>query len=153
GMLSSVAIIDATAKSIAASGPKIPRVIDPVMRAKGGHALLADDAAAALKKLLIVGAAVVTPNLPEAEALTGRRITTVAEMDAAVPVLRQLGADAVLLKGGHLEGDHIVDLLITKADLIRFEDARIKTTSTHGTGCTLASAIAVSLAQGINLKE
>ena len=152
GMLSSVAIIEAAGAALAASGAGIPRVVDPVMRAKGGQALLADDAAAALKRVMIAGAALVTPNLPEAEALTGQRIVTAADMDAAVPALRGLGAQAVLLKGGHLEGDRILDLLITFAEVVRFEDTRVAT-ALHGTGCTLASAIAVGLAQRLTLRD
>ncbi len=153
GMLSSVAIIEAAGAALAAAGAGIPRVVDPVMRAKGGQALLAGDAAAALKRVMIAGAALITPNLPEAEALTGLRIATAADMDAAVPALRGLGAQAVLLKGGHLEGDRILDLLITFADVVRFEDPRIVTSAVHGTGCTLASAIAVGLAQRLSLRD
>ncbi len=151
GMLSSAAIVETVAATL--QGNKIPRVVDPVMRAKGGHALLADDAAAALKRHLIPGAALITPNLPEAEALTGRTIATISDMNAAIPDLLQLGAQAVLLKGGHLTGERLVDMLITPKDVMRFEDERIDTTSTHGTGCTLASAIATGLAQGLSLRE
>jgi hydroxymethylpyrimidine/phosphomethylpyrimidine kinase len=131
----------------------VPRVVDPVMRAKGGHALLAEDAAEALTQRLVRGAAVVTPNLPEAEVLTGRRIKTRADMESAVDACRALGAEAVLLKGGHLEAETLLDLLITRERVIRFEDSRIDTTSTHGTGCTLASAIAAGLARGDSLIE
>ncbi len=153
GMLSSVSIIEAVGNALNEYGPNIPRVVDPVMRAKGGHALLAADAAQALVERLVKGAAVVTPNLPEAEVLTGREIQTVGQMEAAADALRSLGAHAVLLKGGHLEGAHLVDLLITATDMIRFEDQRIDTQSTHGTGCTLASAIATGLAMGHPLEE
>ena len=153
GMLSSVSIIEAVGAALDEFGPDIPRVVDPVMRAKGGYALLATDAAKALVERLVMGAAVVTPNLPEAEVLTGREIKSVADMEAAVDALRGLGAQAVLLKGGHLEGRLLVDLLITADDVIRFEDHRIDTRSTHGTGCTLASAIAAGLAAGYPLAE
>lgn len=148
GMLASRPMIEAVADALARHAPGVPRVIDPVMRAKGGHALLAEDAAEALTTRLVKGAAVVTPNLPEAEVLTGRRIKTMDDMTAAVPACRALGATAVLLKGGHLEGDLLLDLLITADDVIRFEDRRIHSTATHGTGCTLASAIATGLARG-----
>ena len=151
GMLSSTAVIEAVAKTL--ESRKIPRVVDPVMRAKGGHALLADEAAGALKRLLIPGAALVTPNLPEAEALTGRKITTVNEMSEAIPALLQLGAEAVLLKGGHLTGERLVDMLITPREVMRFEDERIHTTATHGTGCTLASAISTGMAQGLSVRD
>jgi hydroxymethylpyrimidine/phosphomethylpyrimidine kinase len=148
GMLSSVAIIEAAAKAIGQHAPRIPRVVDPVMRAKGGHALLADAATQALTNLMIRGATLITPNLPEAEVLTGRRIASVEDMLAAVDSLRALGAEAVLLKGGHLSGDRLLDLLITREDVTRFEGDRIASTSTHGTGCTLASAIATHLSLG-----
>jgi hydroxymethylpyrimidine/phosphomethylpyrimidine kinase len=151
GMLASRPTIDAVADTLERCAAGVPRVVDPVMRAKGGHALLAEDAAGALITRLVRGAAVVTPNLPEAEVLTGRGIRTLADMDAAVDACRALGAGAVLLKGGHLEGPMVVDLLITPGDVIRFQETRIATTSTHGTGCTLASAIAAGLARGFAL--
>jgi hydroxymethylpyrimidine/phosphomethylpyrimidine kinase len=153
GMLSSVRVIEAVAAALHEFGAGIPMVIDPVMRAKGGHVLLAADAAKALERCLIKNATVVTPNLPEAEVLTGRNIKSVEDMEAATGALRNLGAGAVLLKGGHLVGDRLVDLLITRDEVIRFEDTRIKSTSTHGTGCTLASAIAVGLAAGLPLVD
>lgn len=151
GMLASVPIIETVADAL--KGKKIPRVVDPVMRAKGGHALLPEAAAKALIECLVRGAALITPNLPEAEALTGRVIKTEADMMAAVPALRGLGAQAVLLKGGHLEGERLVDLLITAEELVRFEDTRIESAATHGTGCTLASAIATGLADKMPLVE
>jgi hydroxymethylpyrimidine/phosphomethylpyrimidine kinase len=151
GMLASVAIIKAVSAALKESAPGVPRVVDPVMRAKGGHALLAEDAASALIEHLVRGAALITPNLPEAEALTGLTIKTVADMEAAIPALRRLGAEAVLLKGGHLEGAHLVDLLITAGGITRFEDSRIDSAATHGTGCTLASAIAAGLADKMPL--
>lgn len=153
GMLSSVRVIEAVAAALHEFGSGIPMVVDPVMQAKGGHALLAPDAVKALELCLIKNAALVTPNLPEAEILTGRSIKSVEDMESAVGDLRNLGADAVLLKGGHLTNDRLVDLLIMRDEIIRFEDTRIKTTSTHGTGCTLASAIAAGLAAGLPLVE
>ncbi|MBY0511626.1 MAG: hydroxymethylpyrimidine/phosphomethylpyrimidine kinase, partial [Rhodospirillaceae bacterium] len=151
GMLASVPIIEAVAAAL--KGHNIPRVVDPVMRAKGGHALLPDAAATALIEKLVKGAALITPNLPEAEALTGRVIKTEADMTAAIPALRGLGATAVLLKGGHLEGPRVVDMLITAKDVVRFEDTRIDSAATHGTGCTLASAIAAGLADKMPLPD
>ncbi|MBD25784.1 MAG: bifunctional hydroxymethylpyrimidine kinase/phosphomethylpyrimidine kinase [Candidatus Marinimicrobia bacterium] len=153
GMLSSVSVIESVHNAFNEVGPRIPRVVDPVMRSKGGHVLLAASAAKACAECLIKGAALVTPNLPEAEVLTGLKIKTLADMEAAVDDLRGLGAQAVLLKGGHLEENHLVDLLITADKVVRFEDQRIDTRSTHGTGCTLASAIAVGLAAGQPLVE
>ncbi len=153
GMLATTGIIETIGATLRKYGPSIPRVVDPVMVAKGGHALLAADATAALVAQLVRGAAIITPNLPEAEVLTGRSIKTIAEMEAAVPALRVLGAQAVLLKGGHLEGPRLVDLLITTNDVVRFEDSRIETKATHGTGCTLASAIAAGLADKMPLAD
>lgn len=151
GMLPSVSAIETVARSLKQEGPAVPRVVDPVMVAKGGHKLIADDAITSLVQLLVQGAAIITPNLPEAEVLTGRSITSEADMAASAESLMSLGADAVLLKGGHLEGDTITDLLITKDSIERFTNPRIESTSTHGTGCTLASAVAVGLAQGKDL--
>jgi len=152
GMLASVAIIEAVASALKETGPALPRVVDPVMRAKGGHALLADDAAGALIEHLVRGAELITPNLPEAEVLTGRVIRTESDMEAAIPALRKLGARAVLLKGGHLEGSRVLDLLVSGDNVARFEDSRIDSPATHGTGCTLASAIAAGLADKLPLE-
>ncbi len=151
GMLVDKETIEAAAAALESFD--VPEVVDPVMVAKGGHALLADDAAAALIERFAKGAAILTPNLPEAEVLTGRRIRTESDMNAAVPALRALGAKAVLLKGGHLEGPQIVDLLITRDEVMRFTDPRIETTATHGTGCTLASAIAAGMAFGLGPEQ
>ncbi len=153
GMLASRPMIEAVADALARCAPGVPRVIDPVMRAKGGHALFAEDASHALIERLVRGAAVVTPNLPEAEVLTGRTLRTVADMENAVDACRALGADAVLLKGGHLDGERLLDLLITRDRVTRFEDTRIDTASTHGTGCTLASSIAAGLSQRLSLED
>lgn len=153
GMLATVPMINAVADTLDRIARHIPRVVDPVMRAKGGHALLADDAADALIARIVKGAALVTPNLPEAEVLIGRSIKTIADMQAAIDPLRALGAGAVLLKGGHLEGDRLVDMLITSDGVKMYEDTRIDTRSTHGTGCTLASAIAAGLAQNLPLEK
>ncbi|MGE3333330.1 MAG: bifunctional hydroxymethylpyrimidine kinase/phosphomethylpyrimidine kinase [Rhodospirillaceae bacterium] len=153
GMLASRPMIEAVADTLARTASGVRRVVDPVMRAKGGHALLAEDAAQALVHRLVSGATIVTPNLPEAEALTGRTIKTIADMEKAVDACRALGAQAVLLKGGHLEGADLLDLLITADKVMRFEGTRIDTTSTHGTGCTLASAIAAGLARGSSLVD
>lgn len=151
GMLATTEVIETVADTLDRVAPSVPRVVDPVMRAKGGHALLADDASQALIARLVRGAALVTPNLPEAEVLTGLKIRTLDDMEAAIPACLSLGARAVLLKGGHVEGDMIVDMLITAAGVTRFSDTRIHSTSTHGTGCTLASAIAAGLAAGLTM--
>ncbi len=151
GMLATTAVIEAAYDALIAANATQPRVIDPVMVATSGSRLLDSGAVEALLRRFIQEAAVLTPNLPEAEVLTGRTIRTLGDMEAAVPSLRKLGAKAVVLKGGHVEGELIRDLLITSDDVVAFEDNRIASRATHGTGCTLASAIAVSLAQGMAL--
>jgi len=151
GMLASAGIIAVVKETLERLAPGIPRIIDPVMQATaGGQPLLAASAVEDLRGL-IKGARLLTPNLPEAGILTGRTIRTVADMESAVPALRDLGAQAVLLKGGHVEGDTVVDLLIAEGEVRRFTDSRIATSSTHGTGCTLASAVAAGLADGMDL--
>jgi len=153
GMLHSTPVIEAVAEEIAARARGIPLVADPVMVAKGGHPLLAPEAVATLKSRLLPLATLITPNLPEAEVLTGRRIRDVPAMREAADALRALGVPAVLLKGGHLEGETVTDLLVTAEGSEEFESPRIATRNTHGTGCTLASAIAAGLAQGLSLRD
>ncbi len=136
-----------------ASRTDVPAVIDPVMVAKGGASLLADDAVALLRARLLPLATLLTPNLPEAEALLGRPIADAAAMPAAAQALLALGPRAVLLKGGHLPGDALVDVLATADGVERFTADRIPTQHTHGTGCTLASAAATGLAQGLCLSD
>lgn len=151
GMLGNAAIIDAVADVCAAAG--LPVMLDPVMVAKGGAALLADDAVAALLARLVPLATVVTPNTPELAALSDAPIEDEADVVLAAQELLGMGAGAVLAKGAHLAGDEIADWLVTPSLQRRFADARIATRHTHGTGCTLASALAVSLAQGLTLVE
>ncbi|WP_421991179.1 bifunctional hydroxymethylpyrimidine kinase/phosphomethylpyrimidine kinase [Roseococcus sp.] len=152
GMLHDTPTLEAVCDEIAARAPGVPLVADPVMVAKGGHALLAPDAVETLKRRLLPLATVVTPNLPEAEVLVGFPVTDEASMREAALVILAMGVPAVLLKGGHLEGDILVDLLATAEGIIRYEDRRIATRHTHGTGCTTASAIATGLAQGLALE-
>ncbi len=147
GMLHGAEVIDTVVASVRRHAPGVPLVVDPVMVAKGGHRLLLDEAEAALRERLLPLAALLTPNLPEAEVLAGFAVRTEADMRRAGEALRALGAKAVLMKGGHLEGDRVVDLLVHDGGIERFEDARIESRSTHGTGCTLASAVAAGLAQ------
>ncbi|MBC9176875.1 bifunctional hydroxymethylpyrimidine kinase/phosphomethylpyrimidine kinase [Pseudoroseomonas ludipueritiae] len=151
GMLGDAATIEAVCDALAEDGQGIPLVADPVMVAKGGSNLLAPDAVATLKRRLLPMAALVTPNIPEAEVLSGLRITGLEEMRAAARAILALGVPAVLLKGGHLEGDQLLDLLATSDSEEVFEGTRIPSRHTHGTGCTLASAIAAGLAQGMVL--
>ncbi len=153
GMLHSTEIIEMVAEEIGLRAPDAALVVDPVMVAKGGAALLQADAAVALKRALIPLATLITPNAPEAAALTGRRVDTLEEQKAAADALIGLGCEAVLLKGGHIPGDTIFDVLATQDTLEVMSSPRIETRHTHGTGCTLASAIAAFLAQGADLRE
>ena len=153
GMLHRADIIEAVAETLAEFAPNVPLVVDPVMVAKGGAKLLQPEAAEALRTKLIPRAAVITPNLPEAEVLSGLKVANEADMPAAAAWLLKLGPKAVLLKGGHLPGSKLVDLLAHDGQIDRFENSRIDTSSTHGTGCTMASAIATGLAFGLPLKD
>lgn len=152
GMLHRADIIDAVVDALDEYAPQVPLVVDPVMVAKGGASLLQPSAADALRQKLIPRATVITPNLPEAEVLSGLTIAGEADMPAAAEQLLRLGPQAVLLKGGHLPGDRLVDLLQDAQGVQRFTDTRLHSRSTHGTGCTLASAIATGLAFGLPLR-
>jgi hydroxymethylpyrimidine/phosphomethylpyrimidine kinase len=151
GMLASADIIEAVFARLAVLAPLVPRVIDPVMVATSGAKLIDEGAVAALKALLIPGAALLTPNIPEAEVLTGMAITDVGAMQQAGQALLAMGAKAVLVKGGHLPGSRLHDILIRAEEVMIISERRIETRQTHGTGCTLASAIATGLAQGMQL--
>lgn len=153
GMLGDAATIDLVCEVLEQSAPNIPVVVDPVMVAKGGAKLLADDALLTMKRRLLPRAAILTPNLPEAEALCGFPIHDLADMRHAAEILLTLGVPAVLLKGGHLEGDDLTDMLATEAGVEAFIGRRIPTRHTHGTGCTTASALAAGLAQGMGLRD
>lgn len=153
GMLHSGPVIDTIVDVIEEKAMHIPLVVDPVMVAKGGHPLLDPDAMQVLKARLILRAHLLTPNLPEAELLTGMTIKDVDDMHHAAEMLLSLGPPAVLLKGGHLSSDTVVDLLATEDGVREFKSPRISGTSTHGTGCTLASAIATGLAQGLAVEK
>jgi hydroxymethylpyrimidine/phosphomethylpyrimidine kinase len=151
GMLATAAIVTAVAEAIERLGlPQV--VVDPVMVAKSGDRLLDPDAEAAYRERLLPLATVVTPNLPEAEALLGRPVRTLDEMRAAARELRALGPRAVVVKGGHLEGD-AVDVFWDGESTEDLPAPRIATTNTHGTGCTYSAAIAARLALGEPLLE
>ena len=151
GMLHSVGVIETVAESIDAAAPGVALVVDPVMVAKGGHRLLDPAALGALKSVMLVRASLVTPNLPEAELLTGMEIGDVDAMRRAADHLLTLGPKAVLLKGGHLAGDVLTDLLVTADGAEAFTGPRLATRHTHGTGCSVASATAAGIAQGLGL--
>lgn len=150
GMLATAAIIETVAAAIEAHGLG-PVVVDPVMVAKGGSRLLDEGAVDALRTKLLPRAAVITPNLGEAEVLTGEPVRDVAAMESAARRLVDAGAAAALVKGGHLDASHIVDVLWDGREMRRFEGERIDTPHTHGTGCTLSAAIAAGLALGLTL--
>lgn len=153
GMLADAATIEAVFDALAEFGAGLPVVVDPVMVAKGGHALLVNEAVATLRRRALPVAALITPNIPEAEVLTEMRIEGLDAMRLAARRLRAEGVRAVLLKGGHLEGETVYDLLVTPEGEQLFEAPRIASRHTHGTGCTLASAITAGLAQGRGLAE
>jgi hydroxymethylpyrimidine/phosphomethylpyrimidine kinase len=152
GMLGSSEVVEAVAR-VLDSSPGTPAVIDPVITAKGGERLLEGRAEAAVRELLLPRAALLTPNAPEAEALSGVPVRTEDDLRRAGEALLQRGARAVLMKGGHLPGEVVVDLLISASVSRRYESPRVPGGNTHGTGCTLASACATGLAQGLKLEE
>ena len=147
GMLSSAEIIEAVARAISEHGIG-PLVVDPVMVAKGGARLLRDDAVDALRSRLLPLAAVVTPNLPEAEVLLNRSVKTLDERRSAARDLRQLGPRVVIVKGGHAGGDAI-DIYFDGREMIELSARRIDSTNTHGSGCAFSAAIAAGLALGL----
>ncbi|HEV7354059.1 MAG TPA: bifunctional hydroxymethylpyrimidine kinase/phosphomethylpyrimidine kinase [Brevundimonas sp.] len=151
GMLGSVEVVERVAAILDTSAA--PAVVDPVMVAKGGHPLLAEAAVAAVRDLMIPRAALLTPNAPEAEALTGLEVRDLDGQRKAGEALLALGARAVLMKGGHVPGDTVLDLLLTPTGETVLEGPRVETRHTHGTGCTLASACAAGLARGLPLEQ
>ena len=147
GMLATAAIVEAVAAAIRALDlPQV--VVDPVMIAKGGDRLLDSDAVAALAELLPT-AHVVTPNVPEAEVLAGISVRSVEDMHRAGERILRLGPRVVLVKGGHLDGPDSIDVVCTASGTFEIRRPRILTRHTHGTGCTLSSAIAANLALGL----
>ena len=151
GMLSSSTIIEIVAAK-ARQYSLDALVVDPVMVAKGGDRLLRDDAVDALRSLLVPIAMVMTPNIPEAETLLGVKIETLEDAKEAAQALVGMGARAVVVKGGHLKGPP-TDILYDGEEFRAYTSRRIETTSTHGTGCTFASAIAANLAKGLPLRQ
>ncbi|MBB5746656.1 bifunctional hydroxymethylpyrimidine kinase/phosphomethylpyrimidine kinase [Brevundimonas variabilis] len=151
GMLGSVDVVECVAALLDTS--QAPAVIDPVMIAKGGASLLDERAIETVRSLMVPRAALLTPNAPEAEALTGLRVDDLDGQRRAGEALLKLGARAVLMKGGHVPGETVIDLLLTPSGETLLEGPRVETTSTHGTGCTLASACAAGLAKGLSLEQ
>ena len=151
GMLSSSAIVEVVARELTRHRVET-LVVDPVMVAKSGDPLLREDAVEALGSLLIPLAAVVTPNIPEAESLTGIKIATDDDVRSAARKIVQMGARSVVLKGGHREGP-ATDLFFDGVRFQEFSAPRIDTRNTHGTGCTFASAVAAGLARGMTVMD
>ncbi|MGG0643955.1 bifunctional hydroxymethylpyrimidine kinase/phosphomethylpyrimidine kinase [Sporosarcina gallistercoris] len=154
GMLFSSEIIEAVANELTAYSA-VPLVIDPVMIAKGGAALLQNEAVIALRSHLLPAATLITPNIPEAEVLTGQPILSERDMTHAATVLLSMGASAVLLKGGHRQDvPYAEDLFMTASgEHFLMRSKRIATQHTHGTGCTFAAAVTAELAKGHSLEE
>jgi hydroxymethylpyrimidine/phosphomethylpyrimidine kinase len=159
GMLSSSVIIECVTTCLKASMKKYPNmpglrqiVVDPVMVAKSGDALLQEEAVGALRELLVPLAAVITPNIPEAETLTGLTITTDDDVNKAARMIVDMGAASVVIKGGHREGP-ATDVYFDGSSFREFTSPRFDTVNTHGTGCTFASAVAAGLAQGLETED
>jgi hydroxymethylpyrimidine/phosphomethylpyrimidine kinase len=153
GMLHSAEVIETVARAVREKAAKVPLVVDPVMVAKGGASLLDPSATGALRQHLLPLAALITPNAPEAAELLGAPVDSLAGLERAAQALAKLGPKAVLVKGGHVVGDIVRDVLCADGRLEVFDSPRIETSSTHGTGCTLASAIAAGLAQGLSMRD
>lgn len=150
GMLANSEIIETLAHCL--KRWSLPLVVDPVMVAKGGDRLLDGDAVRTLREQLVPLATVVTPNLPEAEVLTGRRVETLTDMRRAAQAIGQLGARHVVIKGGHREGEP-VDVYYDGSTWLELPAVRIVTQHTHGTGCTFSAAIAAFLARGFSVEQ
>ncbi len=153
GMLAAAGVVEAVAEAVARL--RLPHlVVDPVMVSKSGDHLLAEDAVTALRQRLLPLARVVTPNIPEAEVLTGLTIATLDDAIRAAHAIRALGARAVIVKGGHLDRPDIVDVLVDGDEgdaVVQLVSPRVPGVHTHGTGCTFAAAIAARLALGDDL--
>ena len=152
GMLHNVGVIEAISEAIEKGGNEKYLVVDPVMVAKGGHKLLELSALDALKSYMIARADLLTPNIPEAELLTGSEINNIDTMRRAAHIILEMGSKAVLLKGGHLKGETLTDILVTKDNEKIYSGPRLLTKHTHGTGCSMASAVATGVAQGNTLE-
>jgi hydroxymethylpyrimidine/phosphomethylpyrimidine kinase len=152
GMLVDAATIAAFADTRERHAPDVPLIVDPVVASSSGTRLLDPAAFDVLRQRVIARAAVVTPNVPEAEALTGLRIDNLMAMEEAADTIHRLGPRNVVVTGGHLPGPLVIDVVCEAGRLYRFEAPRIETRNTHGTGCTFASAIAAGIAQGMGIR-
>ena len=150
GMLADIGIVRQVSQAIRENGWG-PLVVDPVMVSTSGHRLLSMEAEEVVRESLLPMAALVTPNLDEAAILTGRAVHDVPSMERAGETLVSFGAAAALVKGGHLAGEELTDVLVTPAGTRHFTRPRLDTTSLHGTGCTLSAAVTAGLALGREL--
>ena len=157
GMLHSADLISAVLEALfnnnIVSNKKVNIVLDPVMVAKGGHKLLKENAIDALKNFIKVAQPILTPNIPEAEILTGIKINNLKDMKNVGKEIINLGASNVILKGGHINAEVMTDLLINSSEIHSIETSKIITNHTHGTGCTMASALSASLAKSIDIRH
>ena len=155
GMLGTAQVIECVAENLKKCRFG-KRVLDPVMIAKGGAPLLQDSAVEAMKRLLLPDTDILTPNLPEAEALTGVRIENRQDAERAAKILQDCGVKNVVIKGGHLgdsRSEYCTDRLFTPDEVFEFTDRRFPTAHTHGTGCTFSACIAAELAKGFETLE
>lgn len=150
GMLAEAGIVRLVAKAIRENGWS-PLIVDPVMVSTSGHRLLTPEAEDVVRESLLPLAGLITPNLDEAAILTGRAVHDVPSMERAGETLLRFGAAAALVKGGHLAGSELTDVLVTPHGVRHFTRPRLATTSTHGTGCTVSAAVAAGLALGREL--
>jgi hydroxymethylpyrimidine/phosphomethylpyrimidine kinase len=152
GMLRNAEVIETLCETLDRCAPDIPIVVDPILRSSSGVELLDGMAIDALKRVLLLRATVVTPNIPEAEALTGMTVRDVDDMRRVADMLVTLGAKHVVVKGGHLDGDIMRDFVADEDGGYVIQSPRVDSRHTHGTGCTLASAIATGIAQGMAIR-
>jgi len=154
GMLHRVEVVTALADYFDSCDQLPPIILDPVMIAKGGAALILNDAQEAIiERLIRRHVTLLTPNVPEAERLAGRQIKTLEDMQEVAADLIAMGPKAVLMKGGHMEDPIVVDILVEGENITHFEHPRVASRHTHGTGCTLSSAIATGLGQGLDMQS
>ena len=157
GMLHNSNLISAVYKSLSENGiienDQIKIILDPVMVAKGGHKLLEFEAIDALKDLISKSKPILTPNIPEAEILTGLKIKNFTDMKKAGKEIIKLGASSVILKGGHMKTEVMTDLLIDATKIYPIKTKKILTNHTHGTGCTMASALSAGLAKSFTIEK
>ena len=157
GMLHSADLISAVLEALfnnnIVSNKNVNIILDPVMVAKGGHKLLKENAIDALKNFIKVAQPILTPNIPEAEILTGIKINNLKDMKNVGKEIINLGASHVILKGGHMKARVMTDLLINSSEIHSIETSKIITNHTHGTGCTMASALSASLAKSIDIRN